>query len=83
MLRLSKVYKPDNFEWYNSLNLSITNMKGCLSNFVSCELFLESNSPNIFAFCKTYLEDIIDTSNFSDMSCIPVIWKDSVTLLFM
>ena len=42
----SKGCKPDNFEPHNSLKLSFTNIPGLRSNFVECESFLESNSPD-------------------------------------
>ena len=44
---LSKGHKPDKFESHNSLKLSFTNVRGLRSNFVECESFLESNSPDI------------------------------------
>ena len=34
---------------FNSLKLSFTNIRGLRSNFVDCESFLESNSPDILA----------------------------------
>ena len=48
-------------------------------NFVDCESFLESNSPNIFALCETNLDDSIDSGNFSVKGYIPLIQKDSST----
>ena len=50
---LSKGCKPDNFEPHNSLKLSFTNIIGLSSNFVQCEYFLESNSPDILTLCET------------------------------
>ena len=47
MAILSKACKPDNFESHNSLKLSFTNIRGHRSNFVDCEFFLESNTPDI------------------------------------
>ena len=52
MAILSKRCKPDNFESHNSLKLSFTNIRGLRSNFVDCESFLESNSPDILALCN-------------------------------
>ena len=52
--------KPDNFESHNSLKLSSTNIRGLLSNFVDCESFLKSNSPDILALCETNSDDSID-----------------------
>ena len=49
MVISSKASKPDNFESLNSLNLSFTNIRGLRSNFVDCESFLESNTPDILA----------------------------------
>ena len=65
MTILSKACKPDNFESHNSLKLSFTNTSGLHSNFVDCESFLVSNSPDILALCKTNLDDSIDSDNFS------------------
>ena len=47
MAILSKACTPDNFESHNSLKF--TNIQGLHSNFVDCESFLESNSPDILA----------------------------------
>ena len=76
MVILSKACKPDNFESHNSLKLSFTNIRGLRSNFVDCESFLESNSPDIFALCETNLDDSIDSGNFSVRS-YPLIQRDS------
>ena len=57
MAILSKACKPDNFESYNSLKLSSTNIRVLRSNFVDGESFLESNSPEILALCETNLDD--------------------------
>ena len=77
MAILSKVCKPDNFESHNSLKLSFTNIRGLRSNFVDCESFLESNSPDILALCETNLDDSIDSGNFSVRGYLPLIRKDS------
>ena len=79
MATLSKACKPDNFESHNSLKLSFTNIRGLRSNFVDCEFFLESNSPDILALCETNLDDSIDSGNFSVTSYLPLIRKDSST----
>ena len=79
MAILSKVCKPDNFESHNSLKLSFTNIRGLRSNFVDCESFLESNSPDILALCETNLDDSIDSGNFSVRGYLPLIRKDSST----
>ena len=49
MAILSKACKSDNFELHNSLKLSFTNIRRLRFNFVDCESFLESNSPDIVA----------------------------------
>ena len=76
---LSKACKPDNFESHNSLKLSFTNIRGLRSNFVDCESFLESNSPDILALYETKLDDSIDSGNFSVRGYLPLIRKDSGT----
>ena len=79
MAVLSKACRPDNFESHNSLKLSITNIWGLSSNFVDCKSFLELNSPDILALCKTNLDDSIDSGNFSVRDYLPLIRKDSTT----
>ena len=79
MAILSKACKPDNFESHDSLKLSFTNIWGLRSNFVDCESFLESNSPDILALCETNLDDSIDSGNFSVRGYLPLIQKDSST----
>ena len=76
---LSKGCKSDNFEPHNSLKLSFANMWGLHSNFVECESFLESNSPNILALYGANLDDSIDFGNFSVRGYLPLMWKDSIT----
>ena len=79
MAILSKACKPDNFEPHNSLKLSFTNIRGLRSNFVDCESFLESNSPDILALRETNLDDAIDSDNFSVRGYLLLIRKDSST----
>ena len=79
MAILSKACKPDNFESRNSLKLSFTNIQGLPSNFVDCESFLESNSPDILALCQTNLDDSSDSGIFSVKGYLPLIQKDSIT----
>ena len=55
------------------------NIRGLCSNFVDCESFLESNSPDILALCETDLDDSIDSDNFSVRGYLPLIQKDSST----
>ena len=71
MAILSEGCKPDNFEPNNSLKLSFTNILGLRSNFVECESFFESNSPEIFALCETNVDDSIDSGDFSVRSYLP------------
>ena len=79
MAILSKGCKPDNFESHNSVKLSFTNIRGLRSNFVECESFLESNSPDILALCETNLDDSIGSGNFFVRGYLPLILKDSIT----
>ena len=81
MAILSKGCKPDNFEPHNSLKLSFTNIRGLRSNFVECESFLESNSPDILVLCETNLDDSTDSGNFSVSGYLPLIRKDSPTCM--
>ena len=76
---LSKACKPANFESHNYLKLSFTNIRGLRSNFVDCESFLESNSPEILALYETNLDDPIDLGNFSVRGYLRLIGKDSST----
>ena len=48
-------------------------------NFVDCESYLGSNSPDILALCETILDDSIDSGNFSVRGYLPLIQKDSST----
>ena len=59
--------------------LSFTNIRDLRYNFVDCESFLESNSPDILALCKTNLDDPIDSGPFSVRGYLPLIRKDSST----
>ena len=63
---LSKGCKPDTFKSYNSLKLSFTNIRCLCLNFLDCESFLESNSPDILALCKTNLDGSTDSGKFSE-----------------
>ena len=55
------------------------NIRGLRSNFVECETFLESNSPDILALFEINLDDSIDSGNFSVRGYLPLIREDSVT----
>ena len=48
-------------------------------NFVECDSFLESNSPDFLVLCETNLNDSTDSGNFSVRSYLRLIRKDSIT----
>ena len=73
-----KACKPDNVE-LQFVKLNFTNIRGLRSNFVDCESFLESNSPDILALCETNLDDSTDSDNFSVRGYLPLTRKDSST----
>ena len=75
----SKGCLPDNFEPDNSLELSFTNIRSLCLNFVECDSFLESNSPDILAICEANVDDLIDSGNFSERGYLPLIRKDYIT----
>ena len=79
MAILSKGCKPDKFEPHNSQKLSFTNIRGFHFNFVECESFLESNSPNILALFETNLDGAIDSGNFCVRGYLPLMRKDYIT----
>ena len=79
MAILSKACISDNFGSYNSLKLKFTNIRGLRSNFVDCQSFPESNSPDILALCETNLDDSIDSCNFSVRGYLHLIRKNSRT----
>ena len=54
-----------------------TNILDVRSNFVDCDTFLESNSPDILAMCETNLDDSNDSGNFSVTGYLLLIRKDS------
>ena len=76
MAILSEACKSDNFESHNFSSLAL-NVPGLRSNFVDCELFLESNSPDILALCETNLDESTDSGNFSVRGYLPLIRKES------
>ena len=55
MAILSKPCKSDNFELQNSLKLSFIDIPDLYLNFLDCESFLESNSPDVLALCDANL----------------------------
>ena len=79
MIILSEACKPDNFESHNSLKLSFTNIRGLCSNFVDCQSFLESNSPDILTLREINLDESNDSGNFSVGGYLPLIREDSST----
>ena len=76
---ISKACKPDNFESHSSLKLSFINIWSFCFNFVDCESFLESTSPDILALFETNLDYSIDSGNFFVISYVPLSQKDSST----
>ena len=78
MVILSKGCNPYNFEPHSSLKLSFRNIRGLCSNFVECESFLESNSPDILTLCETNLVYSIDSGNLYVRDYLPLIQKDSI-----
>ena len=76
---LSKGCKPDSFESHISLKFSFTNILGLCLDFVECESFLQSNSPDILALCETNLDDSTDSANFSVRGYLHLIQKESST----
>ena len=67
---------------HNFLKLSFTNIWGLRLNFVDCESFLESNSPDILCLCETNLDDSIDSANFCMRGYFPLIQKDSTIHMY-
>ena len=62
-----------------TLKLNFMIIRGPRSNFVECESFFESNSPDILALCETNLHDSTDSGNFFVRGYLPLIRKDSST----
>ena len=58
---------------------SFTNIRSFRSNFLKCEYFLESDSPEILALCERNLDDTTDSGNFSVRGYLSLIRKGSVT----
>ena len=79
MTMSSKACKPDNFQSYNYVTHSFTNIRCFRLNFVDSECFLESNSPDIFVLCETNLDDSTVSGNFSARGFLPLIQKVSRT----
>ena len=41
MAILSKLCKPDNFEWHNSIKLGFTNIRDFRTNFFDCQSLID------------------------------------------
>ena len=82
MAILSKGCKPDTFESHHTLELSLKSIWGLCLNFVECESFFESNSPDVLALCETNLNDSTDPSHFSVTIYPPLIQKGSIAMEF-
>ena len=65
IMAISNGCKPDNFISRNSLKHNFTKIQGLRLDFVDCEYFLESNSPDILALCETDQDNSIDFASFS------------------
>ena len=76
---LSKRCKLDNFKPLSSLKSSFMNIQGLHSNYIECNSFLESSTPNIFILCETNSDDSIDSGNISVRGYLPLIEKDYIT----
>ena len=76
MIILSKAHKLETFESFNSQKLSFNNIQGLGLNFVGCECFLESNSPDILALCEI---NSIHSGNLYVKGYLSLIQKDSDT----
>ena len=79
MAIISKISKPVSFNSHTSLNISFSNIRGLRTNFVSCESFLLTQSPDIFALCETNLDGSIDSNSFAVSGYLPLIRRDSST----
>ena len=66
---------------HNSQKLSLTNIYVLHSNFVRCESFFESNSPDILALDEIHLDSSFESSNSSVRSHLSLIRKGSVILI--
>ena len=83
MAILSKGCKPDNFESHNSLKLGFMNIYGPGLDFVECESFLESNSPDILAISEINVNDLIDSGNFPLRGYLLILLLTCMVLQFM
>ena len=67
---------PDNFESYNALKLSFTNVWGLRSNFCSLWIFSWIKLSRYSCF----IIDNLDFSNFSARGDLNLIWKDCLLI---
>ena len=81
MAILSKGCKPDNFESHYPLKLNFTNIRGLCLNFVDCQSFLDQTLLTFLLYGR--LGWSIDSGNFSVRGYLPLIRKDSTTLIYM
>ena len=58
--------------WMTQLKLSFTNIMPFCLNFLDCESFLESNSPDILALCETDL--VCETNYVSQLILAMTLW---------
>ena len=65
------------------LYLMLYNAYYICSNLLEWKSFLESNSPDILALCETNVVESTDSGNFSVRGYLPLIRKDSTTLIYM
>ena len=77
MAILSKARKPG-ILIYTTLKNLVLPIFEFLSDFVGCESFFESNSPDILRLCETNLDDSIDSNNFSGRDYVPLNRKNFV-----
>ena len=64
---------------HTTLTLNFTNIQGLYSNFVECQSFFDSDSPDILALRETNLDDSSGSGNFAVKVYLPLILKDCVT----
>ena len=67
------------FKSHNSLKRSSMIIRGLLWDFIECESFHESNSPDILALCETNLDGSIESGSLPVRGYVPLIVKKLVT----